>query len=299
MRRRIWLWIFVGFLVVVLVAKHFLLDTPVAAQQKFEIDLQALHRAATSSGPLPDRIEVEQVGEFGFPRTLVVAGQGFKTHPMVLLAHRVVWPDRSLMIDTAMTPAATKVMPGSKTDAGAFDRVVKAMQQASAIVFTHEHEDHVGGVAGAPAPDALAAKVMMTREQLESSRLKRADFPAGFLEKLKPIDYSGLNTVAPGVVLQKAPGHSPGSQLVYVELANGARYLFVGDIAWTNDNIRLQRGRPGIATLLMGEDRQAVAAEVQALSKLPADVHVIVAHDAVELADDLKRGLVHKGFSGI
>ena len=124
MRRRIWLWIFVGFLVVVLVAKHFLLDTPVAAQQKFEIDLQALHRAATSSGPLPDRIEVEQVGEFGFPRTLVVAGQGFKTHPMVLLAHRVVWPDRSLMIDTAMTPAATKVMPGSKTDAGAFERVV-------------------------------------------------------------------------------------------------------------------------------------------------------------------------------
>lgn len=299
MRRRIWLWVFVGLLVVVLVAKHFLLDTPVAAGEKFVIDLEALHRAATSSGPLPERIEVEQVGEFGFPRTLVVAGQGFKTHRMVLLAHRVVWPDRSLMIDTAMAPAATKVMPGSKADAGAFDRVVKAMQQASTIVFTHEHEDHVGGVAGAPAPNALAAKVRMTREQLESSRLKRDDFPAGFLQKLTPLDSSGLNTVAPGVVLQKAPGHSPGSQLVYVELANGARYLFVGDIAWSKDNIRLQVGRPGIATLLMGEDRAAVAAEVQAISKLPADVHVIVAHDAVELADDVKRGLVHQGFTGL
>jgi len=37
----------------------------------------------------------------------------------------------------------------------------------------------------------------------------------------------GADMLAPGVVLQKAPGHSPGSQLVYVELASGQRFLFV------------------------------------------------------------------------
>jgi len=44
----------------------------------------------------------------------------------------------------------------------------------------------------------------------------------------------------------------------------------VGDIAWSKDNIRLQRGRPGLATLLMKEDRSAVAAQVKALGQRSA-----------------------------
>jgi glyoxylase-like metal-dependent hydrolase (beta-lactamase superfamily II) len=101
------------------------------------------------------------------------------------------------------------------------------------------------------------------------------------------------------VVLQKAPGHSRGSQLIYVELADGKRFLVVGDIAWTKDNIRLQRGRPGLASVLMKEDRGEVAAQVKALARLPADVHVIVAHDPVALQQDLKAGLYKLGFSGL
>ena len=116
---------------------------------------------------------------------------------------------------------------------------------------------------------------------------------------MKPLDYQGLYTVAPGVVLQKAPGHSTGSQLVYVELASGARFLFVGDIAWSVDNIRQQTGRPGIAKLLMKEDRGAVASQVQASGELPATVHLIVAHDPVALEGDLAAGLYRQGFSGL
>jgi glyoxylase-like metal-dependent hydrolase (beta-lactamase superfamily II) len=101
------------------------------------------------------------------------------------------------------------------------------------------------------------------------------------------------------VVLQKAPGHSPGSQLVYVELSSGQRFLFVGDVAWTHDNITLQKGRPWIAKPLMGEDRPAVAAQLHALAQLPPDVHVIVAHDPIALASDLQAGLYTQGFSGL
>jgi len=298
MRLKRWQWIGIAVFAVLLIGKRLLLDSAAAPGEKFVIDPDALHRAAMATGePLAERIEVEKVAEFAFPRTLALAGDGFKMNPMVLLVHRLVWPNRSLVIDTAMSPAAAKVLPGSKADAAAFDRVESALKQADTILFTHEHSDHVGGVAAAQDFAGIASKVRMTREQLNGPKLERDQFAAGTLESLKPLDYQGLYTVAPGVVLQKAPGHSVGTQLVYVELANGTRYLFVGDIAWTYDNITRQVGRPGIATLLMKEDRPAVAAQVQALASLPKDIHLIVSHDPVAYEKDLKAGLFKPGFS--
>ena len=297
MRVKRWLWIIVSVAAVVFVAKYLLLDTPAAPGPKFVIDIEALHKAATSAGPLPDHIEVEKVGEFSFPQKFVVAGDSFHLHPMVLLSHRVVWPNRSLIIDTAMSPDAAKVLPGSTLDVAAFQRVEAALKKADTIIFTHEHSDHVGGVAAAPGFSGIAKKVRITREQLNGPKLERGDFPKGALGELEALDYEGLYAVAPGVVLQKAPGHSVGSQLIYVELANGTRYLFVGDIAWSYDNITRQTGRPGLATLLMKEDRPAVAAQLQALAQLPPDVHIVVAHDPVALEKDLNAGLFRRGFS--
>jgi glyoxylase-like metal-dependent hydrolase (beta-lactamase superfamily II) len=300
MLRKRWLRILLGVVVVIFVAKYFLLGRAAKPGDKFVIDVEALHRAATAGGALPERIEVEKVADFAFPRTFVVAGEGFRMHPMVLLAHRVMWPDHhSLIIDTAMAPAAAKKMPGGKFDEAAYGRVQAAMKQADNIVLTHEHPDHAGGVASAPDFAGIAGQVRMTREQLAGPKLERDQFPPGGLDSLKPLDYQGLYAIAPGVVLQKAPGHTPGSQLVYVELASGARFLFVGDIAWSFDNIREQTGRPAVATLLMKEDRAAVAAEVQAFAALPPSVHLIVAHDPVALANDLMAGLYHQGFSGL
>ena len=37
------------------------------------------------------------------------------------------------------------------------------------------------------------------------------------------LDYAGLYPVAPGVVLIKAPGHSPDQQMVYARLQSGPR----------------------------------------------------------------------------
>jgi glyoxylase-like metal-dependent hydrolase (beta-lactamase superfamily II) len=204
MRRKRWPWVIVAIFVILLIAKHFLLDVPASAGPEYAIDLDALHRAATASGPLPESIEVEKIADFAFPRTFAVAGDGFRLNPMVLLAHRVVWPDRSVIIDTAMAPAATKKMPSSHADQAAFDRLEKAMRQASAIVFTHEHPDHVGGIAAAPDPESIIPQTRMTREQLTSPRLDRTEFPAGLLDKLTPLDYSGLYAVAPGIVLPTA-----------------------------------------------------------------------------------------------
>ncbi|HEX7668367.1 MAG TPA: MBL fold metallo-hydrolase [Polyangiaceae bacterium] len=297
MRLKRWQW---GVLIVVvglLYAKHALLGTAASPGEPYAIDLAALHTAATGNGALPTRIEVEKIADFAFPRTVVVAGGGFRMHAMVQLSHRVVWPDHSLIIDTGMSPEDAKSLPGAKVHQDAYDRMQRAMTAAQSIVFTHEHPDHVGGVARAPNFDAIAGKVQMTREQWSGPKLERKMFPPGGLEKLKLLDYTGLHAVAPGVVLEKAPGHTPGTQLIYVELASGVRYLFVGDVAWTEDNITLGKGRPGFATLLMKEDRPAVASQLRALSALPKDVHVVVAHDPVALERDVAAGLFRVGFS--
>ncbi|MET0791222.1 MAG: MBL fold metallo-hydrolase [Polyangiaceae bacterium] len=297
MRFKRWMKISLAVVALLLVAEYLLFETAAAPSAKYVIDLDALHRAAIGAGPLPEHIEVERVGEFAFPGALVVAGDSFRTRPMTLLAHRVVWPDhRSLIIDTAMSPAGSKSIPGSKPDPAAFERVEAALKTADWIVFTHEHPDHVGGIASAPDFAAIAKKVRITREQLNGPKLERAEFPKGTLEQLQPLDYNGLYTVAPGVVLQKAPGHSVGTQLVYVELADGGRFLFVGDIAWTLDNVTRRRGRPGIATLLMKEDRPAVAAQLEALAALPPTVHLVSAHDPIALQKDLAAGLYRLGF---
>jgi glyoxylase-like metal-dependent hydrolase (beta-lactamase superfamily II) len=296
-KRRVWIPALV--LAALLIGKYFLLDTASEAKGAYVIDVEALHRAATAGGALPERIEVEKVGDFAFPRNLVVAGEGFHLHSMVLLSHRVVWPDRTLVIDAAMSPEAAKKMPGSKMDVAAWERVQAAIRKANLIVFTHEHADHINGIASTPDFAAIAGNVRITREQLEGPKLERDAFPAGALGSLHPLEYDGVYALAPGVALQKAPGHTPGSQLVYVELANGTRFLFVGDIAWTHENIAEQVGRPRLAQIMLGEDREAVAAEVKALGALPRDVHVIVAHDPIALDQDLRAGLYRQGFGNL
>jgi glyoxylase-like metal-dependent hydrolase (beta-lactamase superfamily II) len=297
MRLKRWQWSVLLVVAFLLCAKYALLDTAASPGDPYNIDLAALHAAAIGNGALGTRIEVEKIADFAFPRTVAVAGDGFRMHPMVQLSHRVVWPDHSLIIDTGMSPEDAKGLPGAKVHADAYGRMQRAMTAAESILFTHEHPDHVGGVARAPNFDAIAPKVQMTREQWGGPKLERKMFPPGGLEKLKLLDYTGVHAVAPGVVLQHAPGHTPGTQLIYVELANGARYLFVGDIAWTEDNITLGKGRPGLATLLMKEDRPAVASQLRALAALPKDVHVVVAHDAAALQRDVAAGLFRMGFS--
>lgn len=298
MRTKRWLWALAIVAGALFTTKIYLFDTAASAGPAYVIDTEAMHRMATTAGTLPDHIEVERIGEFGFPQKLVVAGDTFfHMHPMVLLSHRLVWPDRSVIIDTAMSPEQAKKMPGSKFDTAAYQRMQAAMSKANLILLTHEHSDHIGGVAKSPDFSAVAKHTKITREQFNGPMLTRSDFAPGALEQLQPFDYQSMIAIAPGVVLQKAPGHTTGTQLVYVELANGQRYLFVGDIAWSTENITEERGRPRLAEILMKEDRAAVAAQLQALHKLPKEVHVIVAHDPVALQQDINAGLVKPGFT--
>jgi len=115
--------------------------------------------------------------------------------------------------------------------------------------------------------------------------------------ELIPYDYNDVSSPAPGIVLFKAAGHSPGSQMIYVMLQNGHEFLFVGDVAWDQQNIETGIGRPLLVSLLfLHEDRQAVADQLVALRVLQEaepNLTIVVSHDAKQLQDLRVKKIVH------
>jgi glyoxylase-like metal-dependent hydrolase (beta-lactamase superfamily II) len=188
------------------------------------------------------------------------------------------------LIDTAQDREMHEGTPGSAAfDGDAWDSVVAAMDGAEQIVITHEHPDHLGGAARHPRPDALVANLRLTQEQLANEdELAAIDFPVELRAGLTPMVYDDAIAIAPGVVLKKAPGHTPGSQMVFVTLASGRELLFVGDVVWNLDAITELVYRPRLITdLVIGENRESAIHQLRALRDLldSGEVAIVVSHD--------------------
>lgn len=254
----------------------------------FPLELEQLRALAEAlPGDKPTEVRVEHVGDFAFPAIAAESGAGWATTTLAVSSYQLVFPTRTALIDTAFdrTQADTGL---ASFDAEAFERVQRALDSADFVVLTHEHYDHFGGVLTHPRAEALAAKVKVTVEQLaDPTKTEPLKVSAALRQALVPVSYAQGLAVAPGVALWKAPGHSPGSQLVYVRLQSGAEYLFLGDVAWQQRNVDDVRGRPRVVSALMlKEDRPAVAAQLVALHAFEAahpEVHVMPGHDGAAL----------------
>jgi glyoxylase-like metal-dependent hydrolase (beta-lactamase superfamily II) len=116
-----------------------------------------------------------------------------------------------------------------------------------------------------------------------------------------PLEYDDLRAVAAGVVLIKAPGHSPGSQMIYVQRADGREFLFVGDIGWSRRNIEEVRPRArAISQFMLGEDRDAVFGQLAGIRDLhiaePAIV-IVPGHDAAVIEGLVADQTMIEGFT--
>jgi glyoxylase-like metal-dependent hydrolase (beta-lactamase superfamily II) len=267
----------------------------------FTLDLERVRELAALPGDKPGAIEFEQVGVFTFPATGVVAGDGWQGVPLPVYSYRLVYPNDSILIDTALR----KEMGGSELtsfDSAAYDRMQAAIAKAAQIVITHEHMDHIGGLTAHADLAAVLPKTHLTPEQLSHPELSLpAKFPEHALDGYQPLVYEQYHAIAPGIVLIRAPGHTPGSQMVYVQTANGTELLFIGDVAWHFRNIELQRERARLMTwLFLKEDRTAVFGELAALKRLhdtqPA-VHIVPGHDGQVIAGLVAAGILKPGFS--
>jgi glyoxylase-like metal-dependent hydrolase (beta-lactamase superfamily II) len=279
-----------------------LVESHIPGDASYTLDIERVRAAlATVPGDKPGSIEVEQVGVFTFPATGVVAGDGWNGVPLPVFCYRLIYPDSTIIVDTGLTQS----MGGSlltSFDAAAFGRVEAAMSTAAQIVITHEHMDHIGGLTAHSDLKAVLPGTRLTREQLsEPERSLPAKFPEHALDGYQPLVYDQYQAIAPGVVLIKAPGHTPGSQIVYVQTASGAELLLIGDVAWHFRNIELQRERARLMTMLfIKEDRKAVFGELVALKRLheaqPA-IHIVPGHDGPVVDSLVAAGVLKRGFS--
>ena len=130
------------------------------------------------------------------------------------------------------------------------------------IVNTHEHGDHVAGVLRSDYRDELAPKTILTKDQVRTlslaPQLPEITLTPAQARDYIVVDYELILPVAPGIVLIKSPGHTHGHQMVYVQLAGGQEFLFIGDIGWSLDNIIELKLRPAATIARVKEDPQAL-----------------------------------------
>lgn len=265
---------------------------PPSNLKAYALDMSAVRaRAEELPGGKATDVRVERVANFDFPAVASVGGDGWNMQPMAAFVYQVILPTDTIVIDSAFN-AAMGASLGAKIDDDAYARMDMALADATQIVVTHEHPDHIGGILAYADPAGLAKALRLTKEQVDSLTRYGLSWPVA-LKDYAPIEYADMLAIAPGVVLVRAPGHTPGSQLVYVKRADGKELLFIGDIGWTMRNVETGKGRPRLLSqFMLNEDRDAVFAELAALKALHAaepDLLIVPGHD-VEAVNSLTAG---------
>ncbi len=267
----------------------------------YALDMKEVRRLADSlPGEKAAEIRVERIESGSFPATAVVAGDGWSPTPMTMFSYQLLIPGGSVVIDTGMPESDARKMGTMHFDPFAFKRMSQALNDAALITITHEHGDHIGGFLAQPNQKALLAKARFNQEQVENAARYNPGMPGDAFQGYSPIAYGKYLALAPGVVLIRAAGHTPGSQMVYVKTAKGSEFIFTGDVAWHMRNIDEVRERARLVSMFMlREDRDAVLAQLAALNalkKAEPNLHIVTGHDPMPVDALEQAGLLVAGF---
>jgi glyoxylase-like metal-dependent hydrolase (beta-lactamase superfamily II) len=276
-------------------------DGPPKKTVPYSIDIAAVRALAEQMpGGKATDIRVEIVATTRTPTAVAVGNGGLGLAELGALSFQVILPDQTIVIDTGFTRTQSPIAILPFYDEAAGQRVADGLAKASKIVATHEHADHIGGLATylrtvSEVPDGI----VLTKEQTASLSDYLPPEDRDAFRSVVPIDYQRYRALAPGVVLIKAPGHTPGSQMIYVKRADGRELLFVGDIAWLMAGIEDGVGKSRLMVALDHERVEQLFPELDALKALHAaepNLLFVPGHDVAAVRALVSSGAMVQGF---
>ena len=274
---------------------------PASAQTAtWTADLNAIrHEAAMIPGAKPLRVNVIKFAESRRTKNFSVKGAPKDPSIQARTAFQIVYRDGTVMLDSGMDLQVHKFF-GRGVEEPYFPEqakeVERALRAAKSIIVTHEHGDHVAGVIRSPFFAELAPKTVLTKTQVQTlltePQMPEIKITPDIASHFIVIDYDRYYPFAPGIVLIKSPGHTPGSQMVYVALDSGKELVFAGDVAWHMDGVRTITGKdaPWIT-----EDENAIKGELtwlNGLTKNEKNVTVVLSHDEEQRLDYQKQKIL-------
>lgn len=267
-------------------------------QARVSWSLDAARELIQNDRDLPLRINSLLVAEGAFPRCLVIAGCGDREYVFQFRVFEIEYAAKTIIVD----PVHDERLHLENRFAGelyyrdAEKKMQTAMLHADKIVMTHEHYDHIGGLTESPYQQQLAEKALITAEQMHSQALGKPQFSQQLLA-LQPLNYQKYYHLDQGVVLIKAPAHTPGSQMIFVRLQDGSEVLFIGDTVWHSDNLVKEKSKSLLASWLGGENATQLAREIRTLIDLFHDrkIKLLIAHDKDLLQRYIDTGLIQDG----
>jgi glyoxylase-like metal-dependent hydrolase (beta-lactamase superfamily II) len=246
------------------------------------------------------RINVLKFAESHRSKKFSVEGAPDEPSIQARTVFQIVFADGTVMIDSGMDEQVHRFFGRGTIEpyyADAAKQVERALLNARSIIITHEHGDHVAGVIRTEHLAEIAPKTVLTRAQVEgletNPQMPEIKITPEMASRYNVVDYDKYLPFGPGIALIKAPGHTPGSQMVYVALESGREYLFIADTAWHMDSVRLIKGK---AAPWVKEDEPEILAQLKwlhGLSETEKNLYIVASHD-----EDERKELITKGVLG-
>lgn len=205
---------------------------------------------------------------------LVPSGEVERT----VLAYIVKFPNRTVLFDTGLGVGAGGKMAQAMQEAGF------APEDIDAVIITHMHGDHIGGLISA-AKLSVFPKATVYIGRLEKTwwldSARDFDSYAGGAAKARQVvtAYPGRvaifefgQEVLPGITAIDARGHTTGHTVFNME-SGGGRFLIIGDLMHFAD---LQLPNPDL-TVTYDTDQPTAAVYRKRILKLAADENLPVA----------------------